>query len=89
MAESLPISLRASPKVDANKESLPLLIARINEQRGSFREISEESLQAEIDSAENDQLDVVDHEVAEYDQDVKPRQEQLAQAREEMFAQVQ
>ena len=89
MADSLSISLHATPQTDATKESLPFLISRINDQRGSFREITEDSLTAEINAAKEQQSDPLDEDAAEDSQDVKPRHEQLAEAREEMFAQVQ
>lgn len=89
MADSLSISLHATPKIDDNKESLPYLISRINDQRGSFREITEESLAAEVDAIQEEQSDPLDEDAAEDTQDVKPRHEQLAEARDEMFTQVQ
>ena len=89
MADSLLISLHATPKIDATKESLPFLISHINDQRGSFREITEESLTAEINAAKEEQSVPLDEDPAEDSHDVKPRLEQLAEAREEMFAQVQ
>lgn len=89
MAESHSISLRASPKGNAEKESLSFLISRINEQRGSFRDLTEESLEAEIRATDEGQLDLVEEEATEDAQDVKSRPEQLAEAREEMLAQIQ
>ena len=90
MANAIPISLRALPKVDPNKESLPFLISRINNQRGSFRNFTEESLQEEIRLQENGQLESSEEEApAEDTQDAKSRQEELAEARQEMLAQVQ
>ena len=89
MAEPFPLSLRASPKIDANKESLTFLISRINEQRLSFRNVTEESLEAEIRIAEAGQLDIVEEDVEKDNQDVRSRQEQLDEARNEMLSQVQ
>ena len=90
MAETVPLSLRALPKVDPNKESLPFLISCINNQRGSFRNFTEESLEEEIRLQENGQLEPLEEEApAEDTQDVKPRQEELAEARQEMLTQVQ
>lgn len=52
MAESQPVSqplsLQAWPAVDKDKESLQYLISRINEQKGSFRNVTEESLEEEL-----------------------------------------
>ena len=90
MADAIPLSLRALPKVDPNKESLPFLISRINTQRGSFRNFTEESLEEEIRSQENGELELLEEEApAEDTQDVKSRQEELAGARQEMLTQVQ
>ncbi|KAF4626798.1 hypothetical protein G7Y89_g11358 [Cudoniella acicularis] len=48
-----PISLRSWPSSKANEPSpLPTLIARINLERGGFKDISEESLKQEIAEAE-------------------------------------
>ena len=52
MADPLSISLRSWPEDDRVRTSLPYLIARINEQRGSFRNITEASLEEEIRAAE-------------------------------------
>ncbi|KAL8786316.1 MAG: hypothetical protein Q9195_008243 [Heterodermia aff. obscurata] len=88
MPDPIPLSLRASPKVDPNKTSLPFLISCINNQRGSFRNITEESLEEEIRLQENGQLESpVAESPAEDTQDVKSRQEELAGARQEMLTQ--
>ena len=55
MADQLFLPLQILPAKDANAESLPYLISRINAQRGSFRNITEESLQEEIAALENGQ----------------------------------
>lgn len=93
MADTTPLSLRALPKVDPNKKSLPFLISCINNQRGSFRNFTEESLEEEIRSQENGQLESQEEEEeeapAEDTQHVKSRQEELAEARQEMLTQVQ
>jgi mediator of RNA polymerase II transcription subunit 17, fungi type len=49
------------------KDDLPIRIAQINTQRGSFRNVTEEGLQAEID-ARREKSDLLD----EQDADVKP-----------------
>ena len=51
MAEDLLLSLKSWPS-SSSKDSLPFLISRINEQRGSFRDITEEKLADEIRSLE-------------------------------------
>ena len=55
-ADQFSLPLQAWPAKDTNSESLPYLISRINAQRGSFRNVTEESLQEEIDAIENDQI---------------------------------
>ncbi len=89
MTDSLMISLQASPKSNPDKSSLPFLISRINEQRGSFRNVTEASLQEEIRGLEAGQADAVEGSGDEEDgQDDRSRREQLALAREEMLRQV-
>lgn len=43
--ELLALSLRAWPSPDTSKDELPTLISRINQQVGSFRNISESKLE--------------------------------------------
>ena len=52
MAGRQPFSLQAWPAVDKDKESLQFLISRINDQKGSFRNVTEESLEEELRDAE-------------------------------------
>ena len=90
MADAIPLSLRALPKVDPNKDSLPFLISCINNQRGSFRNFTEESLEEEIRLQENGQEESLEDDApAEDTQDNKSRPEELAGARQEMLTQVQ
>lgn len=89
MTDNLMLSLQASPKSDPDKQSLPFLISRINEQRGSFRSVTEESLQEEIRGLEAGQAEAVEENGDDEEaHDDKPRREQLALAREEMLRQV-
>ena len=89
MTDSLLLSLRASQKVDPEKDSLPFLISRITEQRGSFRNITEQSLREEIRAQEIGQADTIEEsEEVEHVQDAKSRREELATARDEMLRQV-
>jgi mediator of RNA polymerase II transcription subunit 17 len=46
--DQFPISLRAWPPQSNNATALSTLISRINAERGSFRNITEESLREEI-----------------------------------------
>ena len=50
MADSFSLPLRPLKEKTEKVDNLPLLIAQINAQRGSFRKVTEESLQAEIDA---------------------------------------
>lgn len=89
MADSITLSLSASLKTDPEKDSLPFLIARINEQRGSFRNITEDTLEDEIRAQEAGHTEAIEE--AGGGEDVlneKPRGEQLAIAREDMLRQV-
>lgn len=90
MSEDLSLSLRSWPSPDT-KDSLPLLISRINEQRGSFRYVTEESLIEEVRAAEAGE-GIIDEasagETVEAGQDAKSQREQLAAARLEILKQV-
>ena len=90
MADQLSISLRAWPSNDKTTESLPYLITRINEQRGSFRSVTEAGLQEEIRVADaHEHGDPVDDVAALGDgPDAKPKKEELSVAREEMIKRV-
>ena len=91
MPEQLSISLQAFPTVDKDKESLKYLIARINQQKGSFRNVTEQSLEQEIQAeeagkGETDDQDVLD--TVEEVEDVKTRQEEVTKAREDIIKQI-
>lgn len=92
MADQLSISLRAWPQQDKTKESLPYLIARINDQKGSFRSVTEASLEEEIRAAEAGEARTVenaeDKEVIEDGQDAKVKGDELSKAREEIIKQI-
>ena len=89
MTDNPLLSLRASPKTDTQKDSLPFIISRINEQRGSFRNVTEDSLREEIQAQEAGRAETIE-ESGDLDevQDAKPRREQLATAREDMLRHV-
>lgn len=91
MAEPLSLSLRAWPTKDPSLDTLPNLIPRINEQRGAFRNVTEQGLGQEIqaleagevhaESLKNDaQLPAV--------QDAKGKREEILATREEILKQV-
>lgn len=91
MAEPLSLSLQAFPPVDKEKESLEYLIRRVNNQRGSFRNITEQSLEEEIreldTGGENEeQEDVVA--TVEAGEDAKTKKEEVSKAREEILKHV-
>ena len=91
MAESLSLSLQALPTINKGKNSLEYLIERINEQKGSFRNVTEESLEEEIrvlhsGEAETSEDDVF--ETVEDVEDLKSKREAVTTAREEILKQV-
>ena len=90
MPDQLSLSLQAFPTVDKDKESLKYLISRINQQKGSFRNVTEQSLEEEIQAQDagkpdNDQ-DVV--ETVEEVEDVKTKQEDVTKARNDIIKQI-
>jgi hypothetical protein len=91
MSGSLSISLRAWPSTETPQSSLPFLISRINEQRGSFRNVTESGLEEEIRIAESGEgiLEDSSH-VAAVDggEELKPRREVVSESREEILKQV-
>ncbi|KAL9580471.1 MAG: hypothetical protein Q9212_004477 [Teloschistes hypoglaucus] len=91
MANQLSVSLRAWPSDDKITESLPFLISRINEQRGSFRNITEASLEEEIrasDADDSKSLDGTEIDEEADDNNGKRKGEELTVAREEIIKQV-
>ena len=80
------LSIRALPKDLAAKQSLPQLIARIHEQRGHFRNVTEASLEEEIRAAEASGQDQVAVQPDELDvPDDEARRIQLYEARADMI----
>ena len=90
MPDQVSLCLQAFPIVDKEKESLKYLISRINQQKGSFRNVSEQSLEEEIQAQEAGKIDEDDQDVEPVEQveDVKTKQEELAKAREDMMKQI-
>ncbi|KAL8928990.1 MAG: hypothetical protein Q9208_001433 [Pyrenodesmia sp. 3 TL-2023] len=86
MADPLSLSLRAWPSSDKRIESLPHLIARINEQKGSFRNVTEASLEEEIRAAEAGEAQATDD--AEEGQNPKAKEDELLRAREQIIQEV-
>lgn len=88
MSEGLSLSLRSWPTEDPSSQSLPSKIARINVQKGSFRNITEESLQEEIRALEAGETGIEDGEDNDAARDAKGRREEIVAAREEIIKQV-
>jgi len=89
---SLSLSLQAFPSAGKEKQSLQCLISRINDQKGSFRNVTEQSLEDEIEALENEEAgksqeeDVV--ETVEDGDTAKKKKEEVSSAREEILKQV-
>ena len=91
MAESLSLSLQTFPTVNKGKKSLEYLIKRINEQRGSFRNVTETSLEEEIQALHNGEAEARKDDALESVEDVedlKSKREAVTTAREEILKQV-
>lgn len=90
MPDQLSLSLQAFPTVDKDKESLKYLISRINQQKGSFRNVTEQSLEEEIQAQDagkpDDDQGVV--ETVEEVEDVKTKQEEVTKARDDIIKQI-
>jgi mediator of RNA polymerase II transcription subunit 17, fungi type len=93
MAENLALSLRAWPEPKSNSSSLSSLIQQINQQRGQFRDITEESLRAEIEAdkekpEKSQDLVAAGLSALEKNEDAPTRAEQIRTAREEIMKQI-
>lgn len=87
MSDSFSLPLRPVTNNDSNKNSLPVRIAQINSQRGSFRNVTEQSLQDEIDAAKargSLEGDEGPNRAGDED-DVPDRQEHLMKSRTEIM----
>lgn len=86
--DQLLLSLRAWPAKEVEQPSLPFLISRINQQRGSFRNITEQSLEEEIQAVKagevRSELEDVDSSSDEA-ADLKSRTEDVRAARGEIL----
>ena len=91
MAERQPFSLQVWPTVNKDKENLKYLISRINDQKGPFRNVTEESLEKELRDSEAI-VTVSGHENdgehANEDDDTKRQKEEIYKVREEILKQV-
>ena len=90
MNNQLSLSLQAFPPPDKEKDSLQYLIKRVNAQRGSFRNVTEQSLEDEIRALEaggddRDQESATGI-IADAD-NTKTKKEEVAQAKDEILKQ--
>ena len=79
---SLPLSLKVWPTQNDVEDSLPVLVKRINEERDHFRNITEDSLQKEIEN-ENTTQDIAEDGV--HSEDSEQRRKALYVARADML----
>lgn len=80
------VLVRSWPSDEPDQESLPFLISRIIEQKGGFRNVTEESLEAEIEAEGSASLDEDEKdEIATSDDDTgQPDREQILAARDQL-----
>ena len=91
MTDQFSLSLRAWPAPITDREALPFLISRINEQRGSFRHVTENSLGDEIQNAGlkgEVPGDTDDSMLKSESADGKTKREEVMAARDEILKQV-
>lgn len=90
LPNGIPLSLRPAPIAATSSTPLPLLIARINAERGGFRNISEDSLRQEIAEAElgeNEEEEESSSEDGEAEEE-PDRMKELLTARDEILGQI-
>lgn len=88
MIDQSSISLRAWPTDDSSKDTLSHIISRINHERGSFRNITEDKLVEEIKATNNERADLDDQSSISHPNDVqddKIRREEVLAVREEVL----
>ena len=88
--QELSVPLRAWPTSKPGQDSLLFLITRINEQKKSFRDVSEHGLVEEIQALEAGEGETHEEEtsVKEEHSDSKTRKEEMLTARVEIITQV-
>ncbi len=86
----LSISLRAWPAPDTNKDQLPTLISRLNQQVGSFRNISEDKLEERVRAGNTagTNLEDQDNVSPSEESEVKSRKEEVLAAQAEILKEV-
>ncbi|MCJ1401474.1 RNA polymerase II mediator complex subunit [Xylographa trunciseda] len=87
MASDIAVSLRAWPTAKTEDQSLSFLIARINGQKGSFRSVSEQSLEEDIRAAEAGEVQDSDNEqsLEEKPEVAKSRKDEVLVGRNEIL----
>ena len=88
MMSNITVSLQAPIAPNPEKNSLQYLISRINEQKGSFRNVTEESLEEEIHNGQATEVALEDDDhmdTGEEVEDAKTKKERVREAREEML----
>lgn len=86
MSDSFSLPLRPVRRKTDDTDTLPIRIAQINAQRGSFKDVTEESLSEEITALRvsgKQELDV--QETEESGNDAEDREQQLFTSRSEML----
>lgn len=85
MADSFALPLRVVAETQEHPDTLPVEIAQINNQWGSFREVNEDVLQAKIiEEQERNGAPPADNESEDADLDTTERREQLYKRRAEI-----
>ena len=90
MAEDYTLSLRAWPYQKPEWEDLPVLVARINAQKGSFRNFTERTLREEIAKLEAGETEISNGESTLGDETIDPkiRKGELLTARNDILTYV-
>lgn len=89
MADSFSLPLRPMIERQDHQDTLPVEIAQINAQWGSFRDVTEEKLRAKIEEGKGDAISEGDEDNKPTDVDSTERVEELYKRRAEItqFAQ--
>ena len=90
MAGNISLSMRAWPTVQTEDQSLSFLIARINGQKGSFRNVTEQSLEQEVRALEAGEVPDSDDEqyLDEKPEITKSRKDEVLVGRDEILKQI-
>lgn len=92
ITNTLPSSLLPWTRDEEGSDTLKSILGRIHDERGHFRHINEDSLQAEIDTTDNGEISTGsedEEDGAESEEvDSKSRREELYAARAEMLPHV-